>query len=243
MIVGNSFFANIKNYDKDNMDKGVRSKVDKFIKENPCLADDSLEKASLACFSLGKWAKAIVEYSKIAENVAPLRKKVAELTEVLNAQTAKLRAKEHELAKEEAKVKKLEEDFQTAKDKMEALESGIQLCEARLVRAEKLTSGLKNEHERWKDSVALLDDKITRLVGDIFIATAAISYYGPFTGNFRDSLVTQWIDKCAELEIPSSDRFDMSEVMGDPMEIQNWNLNMLPTDPVSVASGILVKYG
>lgn len=243
MIVSNTFFPNIKNYDKDNMDKGVRNKCDKFIKENENLSDDKLKNASAAAFSLGKWAKAIVEYSKIAENVAPLRKKVATLSKALDEQTAILKAKEEELAKEEAKVKKLEDDFQEAKEKMEALENGIQLCKARLVRAEKLTSGLKNEHGRWKESVAMLDDKITRLSGDIFIATAAISYYGPFTGNFRESLVNQWIEKCTELEIPASDHFDMSDVMGDPMEIQNWNLNYLPSDPVSVASGILVKYG
>ena len=99
----------------------------------------------------------------------------------------------------------------------------------------------------WLGTDQIGRDLLTRMIfggqTTIFIATAAISYYGPFTGTFRDNLVTQWIEKCNELEIPSSEHFDMSEVMGDPMEIQNWNLNMLPTDPVSVASGILVKYG
>jgi dynein heavy chain len=126
---------------------------------------------------------------------------------------------------------------------MEALDSNIELCKARLVRAEKLTSGLKNEHGRWKESVAVLDEKIIQASGDVFIASAGISYYGPFTGVYRDRLVEQWISKCGDLEIPASDNFSMADVMGDPMEIQNWNMNLLPSDPVSVASGILVKYG
>lgn len=183
------------------------------------MADESLKKASAVALSLGKWAKATIDYSKIAEKVAPLRAKVATLTAALNEQSAKLKAKEDELAEEEAKVRTLEEAYQKAKDDMDALEQGIETCKARLVRAEKLTSGLKNEHERWKESVANLDDRITRLSGDVFIATAAISYYGPFTGTFRDRLVNEWIEKCAELEIPRSETFDMSEVMGDPMEI------------------------
>lgn len=35
----------------------------------------------------------------------------------------------------------------------------------------------------------------------------------------------------------------MPEVMGDPMEIQNWNMNGLPSDLVSICNGIIVKYG
>jgi dynein heavy chain len=35
----------------------------------------------------------------------------------------------------------------------------------------------------------------------------------------------------------------MQDVMGDPMEIQGWNMNSLPSDSVSICNGILVKYG
>lgn len=31
--------------------------------------------------------------------------------------------------------------------------------------------------------------------------------------------------------------------MGDPMEIQSWNMNGLPSDSVSISNAILVKYG
>lgn len=78
---------------------------------------------------------------------------------------------------------------------------------------------MKNEHGRWKESVAVLDEKIIKLSGDVFIASAGVSYYGPFTGVYRDRLVDKWIQYCEELEIPASERFAMSEVLGDPMEI------------------------
>ena len=80
-------------------------------------------------------------------------------------------------------------------------------------------------------------------MGDVFVAAACISYYGPFTGVFRDKLVAKWVDQCKELGIPVSERYDMTEVMGDPMEIQNWNMNSLPSDSVSISNGIIVKYG
>ena len=56
-------------------------------------------------------------------------------------------------------------------------------------------------------------------MGDVFIAAACVSYYGPFTGVFREKLANKWLEQCKALEIPVSDRFVMAEVMGDPMEI------------------------
>lgn len=80
-------------------------------------------------------------------------------------------------------------------------------------------------------------------MGDVFIAAACISYYGPFTGVFREKLVAKWVEQCLSEEIPTSDKFSMPLVMGDPMEIQNWNMNGLPSDSVSISNGIIVKYG
>ena len=51
------------------------------------------------------------------------------------------------------KVEDLEKAYIDVKDKKESLENEIELCRQRLGRAEKLTSGLGNEHERWKDNV------------------------------------------------------------------------------------------
>jgi dynein heavy chain len=65
----------------------------------------------------------------------------------------------------------------------------MELCRVRLVRAEKLTTGLHSEHDRWKENVESLDARIIQLVGDVFIAAACASYYGPFTGVFREKLV------------------------------------------------------
>jgi len=75
------------------------------------------------------------------------------------------------------------------------------------------------------------------------VAAACISYYGPFTGVFREKLVNKWLEKSRELEIRVAEKYLMEEVMGDPMEIQAWNMNTLPADSVSICNGVLVKYG
>ena len=58
------------------------------------------------------------------------------------------------------KVEDLEKAYLEVKEKKDNLENEIELCRVRLERAEKLTSGLENEHGRWKENVKILDDKL-----------------------------------------------------------------------------------
>ena len=59
--------------------------------------------------------------------------------------------------------------------------------------------GLADEHVRWQETVATLDEKILNLIGDVFISAACISYYGPFTGTYRSEMVSDWVSNCVEL--------------------------------------------
>jgi dynein heavy chain len=117
------------------------------------------------------------------------------------------------------KVQELEQAYIDVKEKKDKLESDIELCKQKLVRAVKLVGLLESEYERWKENISILDVRITQLIGDVFVSSAAISYYGPFTGVFREKLVNKWVEKCKELEIPASDIISIQDVMGDPMEI------------------------
>lgn len=47
---------------------------------------------------------------------------------------------------------------------------------------------------RWAESVNLLDEKLSGLVGDTLIAAASVAYIGPFTATYRKELVSSWID-------------------------------------------------
>lgn len=59
------------------------------------------------------------------------------------------------------------------------------LTQARLTRAGKLTSALGDEQIRWQESVALFDQEIINVVGNVFIAAACVAYYGAFTSHYR----------------------------------------------------------
>jgi len=56
-------------------------------------------------------------------------------------------------------------------------------------RANLLVDLLADEGLRWKSSVDNIGGEIERLVGNVFISCACISYFGGFTGPYREKLV------------------------------------------------------
>lgn len=124
-------------------------------------------------------------------------------------------------------------------DEKQELENNMETSNLRMGRAEKLVVLLADEGVRWKETVEVIGGEIIRLVGNVFLSCACISYFGAFTGQYREMLTKQWVEGCQEKEIPTSDEFSLVQVMGDPVTIRNWNIAGLPNDQVSSENGIL----
>lgn len=56
--------------------------------------------------------------------------------------------------------------------------------------ASKLIEGLSDERVRWGKSLKELDDARIKLVGDTALASAFLSYCGPFNQDYRNKLIT-----------------------------------------------------
>lgn len=74
----------------------------------------------------------------------------------------------------------------------------------------------------------------------MFLSAACTSYYGAFTGSFRQLLVSKWLENVKELCIPCSPEYSLALTLGSPVQIREWQLNGLPTDEVSTDNAILV---
>lgn len=75
--------------------------------------------------------------------------------------------------------------------------------------------------------------EIGNVVGNVFVAAACVAYFGAFTSLYRHELVSSWIERCKDLEVPVSDDFSLINVLVDPYEIRQWNADGLPRDSVS----------
>ena len=135
-----------------------------------------------------------------------------------------------EVNKVKEAVAKLEAECQRMLEEKERLESDMDRCSKRMGRAEKLVVLLADEGVRWKETVATIQVEIENLVGNVFLSCACISYFGAFTGVYRQRLVAKWVRRCLDKGIPTSDEFSLIKIMGDPVVIRGWNISSLPTD-------------
>ena len=75
-------------------------------------------------------------------------------------------------------------------DEKESLEFEMDRSTKRMFRAEKLVVLLADEGVRWNTTVQVITGDIERLVGNVFLSCACISYFGAFTGQYREQLVS-----------------------------------------------------
>ena len=70
------------------------------------------------------------------------------------------------------------------------MEASIELCSQKLVRAEKLISGLGGERERWTTAAEFLGKAFENITGDVLLSSAVIAYLGAFTVEFRQVVMS-----------------------------------------------------
>lgn len=173
------------------------------------------------------------------EQVMPLKKDMAQAQETAKNAKAKLdiALKEQYKIMEEVNMQRAMRDkaLKDAKDYSDKLGR----FELQLGNSDSLTLSLAEEQDRWSNNVNVIKEQITNLIGDVFIAASALSYYGPFTGTQRDLLVTDWIAKAGKLNIPRSEKFSLDRILSDPLEVRNWRVNGLPSDTVAVCNACL----
>ena len=57
------------------------------------------------------------------------------------------------------------------------------------------------------------------LVGDVLLSAACIAYYGAFPGNYRQELLSGWVNKCKENGIPVSPDCTLRGTMASPIQV------------------------
>ena len=241
MLGDMKFLENLKAYDKDNIPP-ARMKIirEKFIK-NPQFEPQEIRNVSTACEGLCRWVKAMEVYDRVIRIVEPKKAKLAEAENALQEQMNKLNAKRAQLQSVTDKLQALNDEYGTMNKKKKAIEDNIDLCAQKLERAEKLIAGLGGEKTRWSDGAAMLSEKLVNIFGDVLISAAVVAYLGPFTVEYREDCVMDWQKLCSSQKIPCSTVFSLTNTLGDPVKIRNWNLAGLPVDTFSVDNGIIVN--
>ncbi|XP_078448652.1 dynein axonemal heavy chain 6 [Lampetra planeri] len=242
-LLGDSnFLKRLMDYDKENISEDVIHKLKVYI-NNKDFVPEKVERVSKACKSMCMWVRAMDLYSRVLKDVGPKRQRLATAQAELDATMAMLNDKQRRLKQVEDQIGALQDQFDMSVAEKESLAKNMALTQARMSRAGKLTSALGDEQIRWQESVAQFQVEINNVIGNVFIASACVAYYGAFTSHYRQMLIDRWISRCQELGIPINANFSLIGILGDPFEIRQWNTDGLPRDTVSTENGILVTRG
>eukprot|EP00064_Thunnus_orientalis_P010890 superscaffoldBa00001518_g10919 len=223
------FLENLKSYDKDNIPAPYIKKIrDKFI-DNPEFQPSVIKNVSSACEGLCKWVRAMEVYERVAKVVAPKKERLKLAEDELGVQMEMLAVKRGELKEVEDRLQSLNDDLEAMINKKKELESNIELCSQKLIRAEKLIGGLGGEKDRY-----------TNLTGDILLSSGTVSYLGAFTVDYRIECQEQWHILCQEKKIPCSEDLTLTNTLGNQVAIRAWQIAGLPVDSFSTDNGIIV---
>ena len=190
-------------YDKDNIPAATIKKIrDKYVPmEN--FNSDAVAKVSTACEGMIKWVLAMEVYERVNKVVIPKKQKLAEAEKELGEQMALLKLKQAELKEVVDKLTAMENDFAAKKAKLKELEDNINLCKIKLGRAEQLIAGLGGEKASWTKRAEELTEKLACVTGDVLLASSYCAYMGPFTADFREDAVTNWMEACVRTGLPN----------------------------------------
>jgi len=197
--------------------------------------------ASRAAEGLCTWCRAMSDYHGASKIVKPK-------LEALRLAEARLQDAERELYKAEMRLKAcqdklagLQSDFDKQILEKRLIEQNALSTKKRMEQATALINGLAGERMRWQSDREEFANTKLQLVGDVALACAFVAYCGPFNQDFREYLVHHRLaTDLKERKIPLSPSIDLTEFLADAGTIGDWNMEGLPSDPLSIQNGILV---
>mmetsp|Transcript_9537 Transcript_9537/g.9136 ORF Transcript_9537/g.9136 Transcript_9537/m.9136 type:complete len:128 (+) Transcript_9537:2566-2949(+) len=127
----------------------------------------------------------MIKYNEVLKIVNPKKAIAAEMGEKLAIVQADLNEKRAKVKAINDKLENLQKQMDDLIKQEKQLTMEIEDCGKKLIRAEKMISGLEGEKVRWTDTVKVLGVKQELLIGDCFIAAGMVSYAGPFTSQYR----------------------------------------------------------
>lgn len=236
------FLSNLLNFAKDEINEETIELLEPYI-EMPDFNLEGAKKVSADVAGLASWVRAMAYFYTINKKVVPLKANLAIQERKLELALADLTKAQSDLDEKQAELDILKAKYEAAVGTKQALQADADSCKRKMSAATALIGGLKGEKNRWTVQSKEFADRIGRLVGDIVLATAFLSYSGPFNQVFRQQLLNEWRAELKKLKIPFTDDLDVIGLLVEPTVVGEWNLQGLPTDDLSTQNGILVTSG
>lgn len=220
LVTLNSFKQEI---DNDKVKPGNFAAIRETLEREDFNAE-SIKTKSSAAAGLCDWIINITVYYDVFVSVEPKKLKVAQAKEELAAANSKKETMEAMVAELSAKLAILQADFQKAMDEKQKAEDEANRCAKRLDSANRLVNALGSESERWNNAIVQLGQDLECVIGDVLLASAFVSYVGPFSKQFRESIINDnFLKYYAEFKVPCSPGVSPLAILTNDAQKAEWN--------------------
>lgn len=195
-ILAGDIKGQILNYDIDTVTDANRMQVEKFLNTKAnSFKREVIGRASKAAAPMAEWLKAVLEYSKVLETVAPMRSELKEYENNLVAGQEKMNKYQSKLKKVEDKVEELKKKFSQKTTDAQKVQARLEQAEALLDNATELLSKLSTEHGRWSAQMKNIKRDVEMLPRQCLLAAGFITYLGSEAETERHECLERWCDK------------------------------------------------
>jgi len=237
------FLDRLLKFDGTNIEESKLTTVKAMIDDpaNEQFDFNVLLKKSYAAAYLGKWLTSMVEFNAVFKFVNPLKIASEEANEIV-------RVKKEELAVVKERVRQINEMVEGLRRRLDEaitekteVEAQAAKLEEKLRAAEKLVNGLSGENERWGHNVKKLRESTLSIIGDVLLASAFVSYIGPFSATFREDLFkNKWTPMLGSCKIPSTEGIEPLEILTTDSAMAGWKNEGLPADDMSLQNATII---
>ncbi|XP_061897473.1 cytoplasmic dynein 1 heavy chain 1 isoform X1 [Entelurus aequoreus] len=241
IIMRENFIPTIVNFSADEISDSIREKMKKNYMSNPSYNYDQVNRASLACGPMVKWAIAQLNYADMLKRVEPLRSELQKLEDDATDNKTKAEEVEQMIRDLEASIARYKEEYAVLISEAQAIKADLAAVEAKVNRSTALLKSLSAERERWEKTSETFKNQMSTIAGDCLLSAAFISYAGYFEQQMRQNLFTTWSHHLQQANIQFRTDIARTEYLSNADERLRWQANSLPADDLCTENAIMLK--
>lgn len=208
---------------------------------NPEYNFEKVNRASMACGPMVKWAIAQIEYADMLKRVEPLREELRSLEEQAEVNINHANDTKDLISQLEQSIAAYKEEYAQLISQAQAIKADLENVQAKVDRSIALLKSLNIERERWEATSETFRSQMSTIVGDVLLSSAFIAYGGYFDQHYRNNLFSTWCQHLQSANIQYRPDIARTEYLSNPDERLRWQANALPTDDLCTENAIMLK--
>jgi dynein heavy chain 1 len=240
IIVKDTFIGSIVNFSTDDITEDIRKKMRRYT-DDPNFSYEKVNKASLACGPLVKWAVAQLSYVEMLRKVEPLRKELRNVEGDQQMNQAKLDGVKDMITELERSIAGYKEEYAALISEAQAIKSDLTAVESKVVRSTALLRSLSSERQRWEETSEGFQSQMGTIAGDVLLCAAFLAYGGFFDQQMRHSLWSTWSAQLEASDIKFRADLARTEFLSTADDRMLWQSNALPADDLCTENAVMLK--